>query len=98
MEWIVGEFVRTLRSLRRNPVFGGIVIATLALVMGGTEATSTRNRGSICSIRDHCRALRSAPLSDVCLKGVIFGKVELLRPPREGATQPAWCNAISTGA
>jgi hypothetical protein len=79
-------------------VFAGIVIATLALVMGGTEATSTRNRTFHLFYTGSLPSSKIGAVKRRVPKGVIFGKVERVRPPREGATQPAWCNAISTGA
>jgi hypothetical protein len=98
MEWIVGEFVHTLRSLRRNPMFAGIVLATLALGIGGTEATSARNRTFHLFYTGSLSSSKIGAVKRRVPKGLIFGKVERLRPTREGPTQPAWCNAISTGA
>ena len=35
MDWITRELLHALRSLRRNPMFAAIVVATLALGIGG---------------------------------------------------------------
>jgi len=76
----------------------GIVLATPALGIGGTGRTSTRNRRFNLFYTGSLSTSKIGAIGRGVSKPLIFGKVEELRPPREGAIQPAWFNAISTGA
>jgi hypothetical protein len=66
-----------------------MVFAMLALSIVGFEATSTRNRRFNLFYTASRSTSKIGAIERGVSKRLIFGKVERLRPLREGAAQPA---------